>query len=153
MHTRLSTRFKPLKTLLHIVEGSITHSWFCRNLAGILHELCARFLENSCKIPQDPTRSRRILQGYKKKEPFLVRSCKSVFTGMPTCSVLWLVAFYCGYRQSTLASCSVLWLPVVYFGYLQSTVATCIVLWLPVIYFGYLQSTMAIPIVSFQCSL
>ena len=42
----------------------------------------------SCKIPakshkilQDPAGSCKILQGCKKKGPFLVRSCKSIFTG------------------------------------------------------------------------
>ena len=42
------------------------------------------FLQDSCKIPwpQDPAGSCKILQGCKKKGPFLVRSCKSVFTGM-----------------------------------------------------------------------
>ena len=51
----------------------------CRNLAGILHKIPARFLQN-------PARSCiakycKILQGCKKKGPFLIRSCKSVFTG------------------------------------------------------------------------
>ena len=53
---------------------------FYRNLAGILQE----FLQNparSHKIPQDLARSCKILQGCKKKGPFLARSCKSVFTG------------------------------------------------------------------------
>ena len=47
------------------------------DFARILHKIPARFLQN-------PTRSRscKILQEYKKKGPFLVRSCKSVFTGM-----------------------------------------------------------------------
>ena len=58
---------------------------FCRNLAGFLHEIPARFLQNptrSRKIPQDLARSCKILQGCKKKGPFLARSCKSVFTGL-----------------------------------------------------------------------
>ena len=64
---------------------------------GILQESCrilarnscknpARFLQNpsrSRKIPQDLARSCKILQGCKKKGPFLARSCKSVFTGLP----------------------------------------------------------------------
>ena len=56
-----------------------------RDFGGILQEFCARFLQDSCKIPQDPqdsARSCKILQGCKKKGPFLVRSCKSVFTGI-----------------------------------------------------------------------
>ena len=57
---------------------------FCRNLAGFLHEIPARFLLNptrSRKIPQDLERSCKILLGCKKKGPFLARSCKSIFTG------------------------------------------------------------------------
>ena len=32
----------------------------CRNLAGFLQEICARILQDSCKIPQDPAKSRRM---------------------------------------------------------------------------------------------
>ena len=63
----------------------ILRDFACRNLAGILCKNPARFLQNparSHKIPQDLARSCKILQGCKKKGPFLARSCKSVFTGM-----------------------------------------------------------------------
>ena len=42
---------------------------FCRNLAGFLQGFCARILQDSCKIPQDPAGSLRILQ-------YLARSCR-----------------------------------------------------------------------------
>ena len=48
-----------------------------QDFAGILHESCTKFLQN-------PARSHRILQdlaGMQEKGPFLVRSCKNVFTG------------------------------------------------------------------------
>ena len=56
----------------------------CTNLEEILCKVPVRFLQNptrSCRILQDPAGSCKILQGCKKKGPFLVRSCKSVFTG------------------------------------------------------------------------
>ena len=55
---------------------------FCRNLAGFLHEILARFLQN-------PTRSRRILQdlarscrGARKKDLFLQELARAFLLGM-----------------------------------------------------------------------
>ena len=69
---------------------------------GVLQESCRILARNSCKIParflQNPTRSRKIqqdlarsckiMQGCKKKGPFLARSCKSVFTGLIFCDIV-----------------------------------------------------------------
>ena len=55
---------------------------------GILQESFRNLAQNFCKIPakfllipQDPAGFCKILQGCKKKEPILVRPCKSIFTG------------------------------------------------------------------------
>ena len=59
---------------LHLCKILLDFARFCRNLA-----------QNSCKVPAKSLKisgSCKILQGCKKKGPFLVRSCKSIFTGM-----------------------------------------------------------------------
>ena len=55
---------------------------FCRNLAGFLHKIPARFLQNSCKIPQDPAGSCKILQGCKKKDLFLQDLARAFLLGI-----------------------------------------------------------------------
>ena len=73
----------PVKTFLQDLtrKGPFyipTRSW---DLVGF----CRNFVQDSCKIPQDPEGSCKILQdlaGMQEKDPFLVRSCKSIFTGL-----------------------------------------------------------------------
>ena len=79
----------PVKTLLYDLTKKVLYSCIparsCEILwdfTGVLQESCTGFLQDSRKIPQDLARSHKILQECKKKGPFLVRSCKSIFTGL-----------------------------------------------------------------------
>ena len=56
---------------------------FCRNLAGFLHEIPARFLQDSCKIPQDPALQdlARSCRGARKKDLFLQDLARAFLLG------------------------------------------------------------------------
>ena len=99
----------PVKTLFARKDPfSCTPTSSCKilwDLVGsceILQESCRNFVQESCKIPaksckipQDPAGSCKMLQdlgdlaGVQEKGPFLARSCKSVFTGMASITVVW----------------------------------------------------------------
>ena len=51
------------------------------DFAGILQDCCTKFLQDSCKFPQDPARSHRILQD-------LVRSCRGARKKDFSCKIL-----------------------------------------------------------------